>query len=223
MSNAPRFDALLLHCIEAPLLAVVKSLRVHYRAPALGAVYRHALGVIAMKPALKRKPGGQPKPPSQRKRNNLTIRVLDGLRKRLEEAAQKSKRSVSEEAAHRMMLSFNLGDELMDSTKIREANDEALADLAKKRGWAEIIDIRYGGPIYIPPGQVASKINEIIERARLGAPTTHHVVEKTGAPAVLSPALEAALQRTVEKAVAAALARATLRIGESGGSQDPQK
>jgi hypothetical protein len=175
-----------------------------------------------MKPALKRKRGGQPKPPSQRKRNNLTIRVLDALRERLEKAAQKSKRSVSEEAAHRMMLSFSLGDELMDSTKLREANDETLLDLAVKRGWASVIDIRYGGPILIPPGQAALKINELIERARLEAlappPTEtvkapHHVIEKTGAP-VLSPAFEAALQQTVEKAVAAALARATLRIGE---------
>jgi len=44
-----------------------------------------------MKPVQKRKRGGQPKPPSERKRNNLTIRVLDDLRERLEKAAKKAR------------------------------------------------------------------------------------------------------------------------------------
>jgi len=232
MLNTPRFDALPLPCIETRMLGLVNSLHVIYRAPPLNAICRREWGFSAMKPVQKRKRGGQPKPPSERKRNNLTIRVLDDLRERLEKAAKKAQRSVSEEAARRMMLGFSLQDELTDYAKLREANDEALADLAVKRGWAKIIDLRYGGNIYIPPGQVASKINEIIERARHEGLTpppaetvkaTHHVVEKTGDAAVLSPALEAALQRTVEKAVAAALARATLRIGGNGEPQDPQK
>ena len=183
-----------------------------------------------MKPAQKRKRGGQPKPAAQRKRNNLTIRVLDHLRDRLETAARDSKRSLSEEAAHRMTLGFNLKDELQDYAKIREANDETLAQLAEKRGWAKILDFQYGGWIFIPPGQVAQKINELMEKA-LAAPTekaaqqavaaptepiTQQAVEKAVA-AALPPAMETAIQRAVEKAVAAALARATLRIGGNGG------
>jgi hypothetical protein len=195
-----------------------------------------------MKPVQKRKRGGQPKPASQRKRNNLTIRVLDHLRDRLETAARASQRSVSEEAAHRMTLGFNLQNELTDYAKIREANDETLADLAVKRGWAKILDYQYGGWTFIPPGQVASKINELMEKA-LAAPTekaaqqaraaptkpvTQQAVEKPVA-AALPPAMETAIQRTVEKAmetaipravekaVTAALARATLRIGGNGG------
>jgi hypothetical protein len=150
----------------------------------------------------KRKRGGQPKPASERKRNNLTIRVLDHLRQKLEKAAQASQRSVSEEAAHRMMLGFNLENELTDYAKLREATDEELLNVALKRGWASILDLRYGGPILIPPGQVATKINELIESAKTG---------QVGS--VLPPATEAAITRAVEKAVAAALARATVRLG----------
>jgi hypothetical protein len=40
---------------------------------------------------------------------------------------------------------------------------------------------------------------------------------------MLSPAVEAALQKAVERAIAAALGRATLRIGGNGEPQDPQK
>jgi len=180
-----------------------------------------------MKPA-KRKRGGQPKPASQRKSRSLTIRMVGDLREKLEKAAERSGRSVSEEAARRMTLGFSLQDELTDYAKLREANDEALADLAVKRGWAQILDFRYGGNILIPPGQVAAKINEIIERARREGITppatteTHHVVDRTGT-VTLSPAVEAALQKAVERAIAAALGRATLRIGGNGEPQDPQK
>jgi hypothetical protein len=195
-----------------------------------------------MKPVQKRKRGGQPKPASQRKRNNLTIRVLDHLRDRLETAARASQRSVSEEAAHRMTLGFNLQDELTDYARIREANDDTLAQLAEKRGWAKILDFQYGGFIFIPPGQVASKINELMEKA-LAAPTEKAAQQARAAPAepvaqqaveksvteALPPAMETAIQRAVErsltealpraveKSVAAALAGATLRIGGNGG------
>ena len=155
-----------------------------------------------MKQAQKRKRGGQPKPAAQRKRNNLTIRVLDQLRERLEIAARVSGRSMSEEAAHRMMLGFTLENELTDYAKIKEANDELLATLAVKRGWATLVDVRYGGFILVPHGQMASRINELINP---GAETaTRQEIEKA-LVAALPPTIEATVARAVEKAVAAAL------------------
>lgn len=55
----------------------------------------------------KRKPGGQPKPEGERKRNNLTFRVRDALRARLEEAAAAAQRSVSEEIEFRLNRDFS--------------------------------------------------------------------------------------------------------------------
>lgn len=57
-----------------------------------------------------RKRGGQPKPPEARKRGNLTFRVRDDLRLRLEESATKCGRSVSEEIEQRLEQSFNAPD-----------------------------------------------------------------------------------------------------------------
>jgi hypothetical protein len=50
----------------------------------------------------KRRRGGQPKPPAERKRNNLTFRARDRLRTDLEKAAAAAQRSVSEEIEHRL-------------------------------------------------------------------------------------------------------------------------
>src|SRR3954468_1342001 len=54
----------------------------------------------------KRKRGGQPKEPAARKRNNLTFRTRDDLRERLEQAAARSGRSVSEEIEYRLLRDF---------------------------------------------------------------------------------------------------------------------
>jgi hypothetical protein len=54
----------------------------------------------------KRKRGGQPKPAAARKRNNLTFRTRDDLRERLERAAERSNRSVSEEIEFRLLRDF---------------------------------------------------------------------------------------------------------------------
>jgi hypothetical protein len=54
----------------------------------------------------KRKRGGQPKPPDQRKRNNVTIRMRDDLRDKVERAAAAAGRSMSEQIAHTLADAF---------------------------------------------------------------------------------------------------------------------
>jgi hypothetical protein len=61
---------------------------------------------MTKQPQLQRRPGGQPKPLAQRKRNNLTFRTRDELRERLEKAAAASGRSVSEEIEYRLNRDF---------------------------------------------------------------------------------------------------------------------
>lgn len=72
-----------------------------------------------------RKRGGQPKPPEERKRNNLTFRARDELRDQIRKCAEASGRSVSEEIEHRLELSiagneqirFELGEDIFRIAK----------------------------------------------------------------------------------------------------------
>jgi hypothetical protein len=68
----------------------------------------------------KRRRGGQPKPAAQRKRNNLTFRVRDQLRERLEKAAAANGRSVSEEIEYRLNRDFAWEEGKGDIQKMRE-------------------------------------------------------------------------------------------------------
>jgi hypothetical protein len=78
----------------------------------------------------KRKRGGQPKPAAARKRNNLTFRTRDDLRERLERAAGRSSRSVSEEIEFRLLRDFG-----WEATKgdIDEMRAQAAASLSAAR------------------------------------------------------------------------------------------
>ena len=68
----------------------------------------------------KRKRGGQRKPKAQRKNSNLTIRMLDELRRKLDAAAHNSGRSLSEEAAWRLTLSFLFNTEIQEIAKTQD-------------------------------------------------------------------------------------------------------
>jgi hypothetical protein len=65
--------------------------------------------------------GRPPKPQAQRKRANLTFRVRDELRSRLEAAATVAQRSVSEEIEHRLEASFRDEELLIDNLGGRAA------------------------------------------------------------------------------------------------------
>jgi hypothetical protein len=116
-----------------------------------------------------------------------------------------------------MMLSFNLEGELTDYGKIRKSNDDTIRAIMTNRGWGKVVDPRYGGPVFIPPGQHALPPSGFIDPAKAeageAAPATEtalqHAVERA-----IAAALPSALETAIEKAVAAALSRATLRIGE---------
>jgi hypothetical protein len=86
----------------------------------------------------KRKRGGQPKDPAARKRNNLTFRTRDDLRERLEHAAARTGRSVSEEIEFRLLRDFG-----WEATK--GDIDEMRAQLAAMVSAAQVQAIRAAG------------------------------------------------------------------------------
>ena len=141
------------------------------------------------------KRGAPLKPVSQRKTATLTVRLLADLRKRLEDEADASGRSVSEQAAYLMRLALMLNSELKAYEDLQKDVDESIKSAMYRRGWGKVVDPRYGGPVYIPPGQHALPSSGFIDPAE---------IEKT-------------VQETVEKVVKEALSGATLRIG--GGSK----
>jgi hypothetical protein len=149
-----------------------------------------------MNPTKPKKRGAPLKPVTRKKNSTLTIRMLDDLRLRLEAEAEASGRSVSETAAHLMSLALMLNNELKAYEDIQKNVDDSIKAAMQRRGWGKVIDPRYGGAVYIPPGQ--------------------HTLPSSG---FMDPEqIEKAVEKTVEKAVEKALARgATLRIG--GGSR----
>jgi hypothetical protein len=163
-----------------------------------------------MNPSEPRKRGGQPKPPGARKNRSLTIRVLDELWQRLEAEAEKSGRSMSEEAAYRMVVGFLLGNELKAFSEIQKDlaknTDDAIKAAMYRRAWGKIITPT--GTVYIPPGEHTLPRSGFVDAAEMAKAE----VEKAIATQ-LTPSLEKAVGESVEKAVEKALAGATLRIG----------
>jgi hypothetical protein len=165
-----------------------------------------------MNPIKPRKRGGRPKPPGKRKNRSLTIRVLDSLWDRLEIEAGKSKRSLSEEAAYRMTVGFLLGNELKDFREIHEQLANETNDTVKavmhRLGWGKVTTPT--GAVYIPPGEHTLPRSGFVDAAEIAAAEVEKAITTQ-----LTPSLEKAVGETVEKAVASALAGATLRIGGS--------
>lgn len=91
-----------------------------------------------------RKRGGQPKPPEERKRNNLTFRARDELREQIRVSAEAAGRSVSEEIEHRLELSlarteqirFDLGEDVFRIARAMAASLTHIEDWSEK-SWIE--------------------------------------------------------------------------------------
>jgi hypothetical protein len=161
-----------------------------------------------MKPAKrKRKRGGQPKPPAERKRNNLTFRARDQLKAALETAAAASERSVSEEIEFRLNRDFSWE---AGKQRIEEMVAEAKAQLDASRiqairqaGFQIVRDAGGNVTVNVSPELLLAEADGIL-RSGFVAPEN---VDK-------SP-LEIMVKRTVEEAVENALAKLGL-LGRKG-------
>jgi uncharacterized protein (DUF1778 family) len=97
------------------------------------------------------------KPPTERKRNNLTFRVRDQLKADLEKAAAASNRSVSEEIEFRLGQAFQwekvLGDIEAFKLRMAEAQRQTEAAARFREGWGKMYDPSVpGGVRWFPPG-----------------------------------------------------------------------
>jgi hypothetical protein len=122
------------------------------------------MGNTEMNLPKKRKRGGQRKPAAERKRNNLTIRLIDELRAKLEAASRVSGRSMSEEAAWRLTMSFLFNNEIQVVSQVQRSLGDVMKEILTKEGWRVGLDEvrrsishwwdhapQVGASVFIPP------------------------------------------------------------------------
>jgi hypothetical protein len=115
-------------------------------------------------PRSKRRRGGQPKPATLRKRNNLTFRARDQLKADLEKAAAAARRSVSEQIEYLLGRAFEwervLGDLesfkahlAASQTRLAEAERQTVAASLHRQGYGKVYDPSVpGGVRWFEPG-----------------------------------------------------------------------
>jgi len=104
-----------------------------------------------------RRRGGQPKPATERKRNNLTFRVRDQLKAELEKSAAEANRSLSEEIQYQLGQAYQwkkvLGD--LEAFKVRMTEMQRQTEAAERHraGWGKRYNPNVPGGIeWFPPG-----------------------------------------------------------------------
>jgi len=83
----------------------------------------------------KGKRGRRPKPASERKVSSLTIRLLGELRTQLEESSRVSGRSLSEEVAWRLTMSFMFNNEIRQVSQIQRGLGDIMVEGLMAQGW----------------------------------------------------------------------------------------
>jgi hypothetical protein len=143
----------------------------------------------------KRRPGGQPKPPSERKRNNLTFRARDQLRAALESAADDSRRSVSEEIEFRLNRDFAW-------EAVKGDIDKMLAEAKAARDAAHIQAIRAAGAQIVREagGNVTVSVSpELLLAEAAGILRSGFVAEENVDKSPLEIVAERAAERAAER------------------------
>ena len=88
-----------------------------------------------MRQLKKRKRGGQPKPASERKRNNVTIRLRDDLRAAMEAASRASGLSLSEEIAWRLTITVMFDTQIQQVSQIQRGLGTVMVEGLIAQGW----------------------------------------------------------------------------------------
>jgi hypothetical protein len=97
-------------------------------------------------------------PPRGARRIGLGLKVSAATKARLDRAAEKSGLSQSQEAERRIEASFHYESAFGGLTaaqahiaRITQSNAE---QVLRSLGWQTVGDIRYGGPVWLPPGRL---------------------------------------------------------------------
>ena len=88
-----------------------------------------------MRQLKKRKRGGQRKSASERKRNNVTIRLRDDLEAKMEAASRASGLSLSEEIAWRLTITFMFDNEIQEVSQIQRGLGDVMVEGLIAQGW----------------------------------------------------------------------------------------
>jgi hypothetical protein len=86
-------------------------------------------------------------------------RVPEELHRLIKQAAKKSGRTMSDELAYRARMSFQWEATLGEHEQARKNLAKSLAQMTQDNtitkleelGWGMVVDVKWGGPIYLPP------------------------------------------------------------------------
>lgn len=146
-------------------------------------------------------------------RINATVRFTPERHADLKAAADSNRRSISEEVEARierlthMLKMFN--DERGMLTLLGKETDDAIEAAMHKRKWGEVLDFRYGGPIFMRPGQVALLQSHWVNLEAEARENEAKIVEAQRKQ-------QQQFEETIERAVTRALAKARLTINGAG-------
>lgn len=143
-----------------------------------------------------------------RRRPNLTIRVGAALYAQLQQAAATHGRSLSEEVERRLerAAEWERVFDSVDAFKAKFAADQKELEYGDseaalyRRNYGKVIDLRYGGHVWVPPDRHSFPRNEWID-AGAGTP----VARKPKSD--IDPQLVEAINRAVQAAIKAASSR----------------
>lgn len=112
---------------------------------------------------------GRPmKPPPRGKRVSLGLKVTAEIKRRLDSAARASGRTQSQEAERRIEMSYTYENAIgaLDAAiaKLGEMKQGNTEQVLRGLGWNSIVDLRFGGPVWLPPGRLQ------VEQTRWVAP-----------------------------------------------------
>jgi hypothetical protein len=159
--------------------------------------------------AAKRLPPGRPRKFGQG-RINLTVRSTPERHAALKAAAATSGRSVSEEVEARLERLAQweglFKSEQAMIARLGQETDDSIVAAMHRRQWGKVVDPRYGGPVYIRPGQHALPSSGFVDLET----EARDKEERAAAQREQEQRFEEAIERAISKA----LAKARLTIGE---------
>ena len=101
---------------------------------------------------------GRPaKAPTRGERVSLGLKVTADIKRRIDSAARASGRTQSQEAEHRIELSYHyeavLGELEQAKKRVHEIALDNIETALRRAGFEKFLDLRYGGHVWLEPGR----------------------------------------------------------------------
>jgi hypothetical protein len=153
---------------------------------------------------------GRPmKAPVSGKRVSLGLKVTADIKRRLDAAARASGRTQSQEAEHRIELSYRyeraLGDHEQAKKMLTEMEQDNAENVLSRLGWRTVLAFGLGGNVWLPPGRLIGEQSGWADPNKPSPPLTPPKIIPDPELVKILKALEDVIDHAVDRAVKAAL------------------